>query len=574
MKRYWNANINNFFNKLLKLDKNTILSLEEVCFNKNNLKLKIFHKYKFILENIYIKPSKEKNINFIYNGNSYELIQITKFINKKYKTKKYNVFLLLILKNLINTPLKSSNHFNQLINWNKNYPFLSFLLWNIHEWISNNTYKEIMWFNFLEDYLAKRNERDSIDIRASVCSIKHAEEECTHCNIMWFLSWDTNDFYNLWNNFKIDYSFYKTKIKYRYDVYSTFINEHETIVWWSTWKVEEILNHINEKNYDYIHINLCCLPTIIWDDLKSIVKRYKKHFSIPIIFTDQSVLDPYKILKWLLNNLDIKWKEIKKDTCMLIWFPHNKWLYELKSILKRFWVNVIDILLPIIDINTLNKIKNVEKLVIIDTWRWKDAIKLFENLDKESFRVISPFGFFESIDFLKSILKKFKKDSLLESFLKKKINKFIKLKENNNFSLWFILLPSNLKSFLGKFRWLRILNILLDMWFKINIFYYIDNKSNYINELQQLFQRNIWNNLWTIIFSNKKIDLEDFIKKENIDIYYSEISNDNRILKYGKTIFSTNIFEPGIEWAFRSFEKLLKLWKLSRNIKNNFFKYE
>jgi len=39
-----------------------------------------------------------------------------------------------------------------------------------------------MKFNFLEDYLSRRNERDSVDIQASICSLEHAEAECTYCN--------------------------------------------------------------------------------------------------------------------------------------------------------------------------------------------------------------------------------------------------------------------------------------------------------------------------------------------------------------------------------------------------------
>jgi len=57
--------------------------------------------------------------------------------------------------------------------------------------------------------------------------------------------------------------------------------------------------------------------------LKSIVKRYEKKIPIPIIHTDKTSINPYKILRELLEKLK-KTKEVEKNTCAFVGFPHQK----------------------------------------------------------------------------------------------------------------------------------------------------------------------------------------------------------------------------------------------------------
>jgi len=570
MKKYWNNKINDFFLKLLKLDRNALFFFEWVFFDGKNIELRCFHKYSFSSHSIYLISNDKKNAIFSYNWNSEELTAIVDRVNKKQEKKSFNSLYLVVLKNLTDKENIWLNYFTSLFIWKNNYSELSFLLWNIHVWFSNKSYNNLMAFNFLEDYLSRRNERDWVEIKASICSIEHSEAECTYCNAQWLLSWKINYFYNLGNNFKIDNSYFKPRKKYFKDHYTTFINQNETIVWWATDKIEEILENVDYKKYDYIHINLCCLPTIIWDDLKSIIKRFEDKIPIPIIHTDQTAFNPYKILKRLLeqNKVDIK-KE--KDTCYFVWFPHQRWLFELKDILSTFWIDVKWVILPIIEIESLKELELAEKIVLIDTWRSEEAIKVFEETNKNTFRTVSPFWFNNSILFIKQILKKFNKDISDNEIFKAKINEFNNLAKNNNYEIWFMLLPNNLKDFLWNFRWLKIIDILSEMWFKLNIFYYMDENSLYKQDIIKLLEKKInKKNMWELILSTNKSDLDDFIINKNIDLYYSEIKDDSRILKYKKQVFSTSILEVWLDGAIRWLNKLLKLAKISRTINSDF----
>jgi len=570
MIKYWNSKINEFFIKLMNLNKSTLFIFDWVVLNWGNVEIKIFDKYTFLEEIIYLQPDDNKKINFVYNWVSSEIIKIVKKINLKYIDKNFNNLYLIILKNLNNMKLVNWNYLTMLLVWKNKYPELSFLLWNIHEWISNSRYNELMKFNYLEDYLSRRNERDGVDIQASICSLEHAEAECTYCNAQSLLKWNVNLFYDLWNNFQIDYSYYKPRKEYHYESYTTYLNQNETIVWWATDKIEEMFENIDYKKFDYIHVNLCCLPTIIWDDLSSIIKRYQKTIPIPIIYTNQTSINPYKILRELLEKIEVD-TEKEVNTCSFIWFPHQKGLYELKDILDEYWVKVKDVLLPIIEIDWLKDLGTVEKLVLIDTWRNEDAIKIFEDSHSNTFRTISPYGFSNSIKFIEQILNEFSIEIKWNNKILDKINLFNELKNSNNYEIGFILLPNHLKTFIWNFRWVKIIDILSEMWFKINIFYYIDKNSSFNKDIKNIFEKNIKvKNRWKIIFSTEESDLDNFIWDDKIELFYSEVKNDNRILKNKKQIFSTAIFEVWLDWITRSLEKLLKLWKLSRNITNNF----
>ena len=52
--------------------------------------------------------------------------------------------------------------------------------------------------------------------------------------------------------------------------------------------------------------------------------------------------------------------------------------------------------------------------------------------------------------------------------------------------------------------------------------------------------------------------MDKFFSKKDIQLFYSEISNDKRILSKNKATFSVRDFEYWLEWFFRSFRKLLK----------------
>jgi hypothetical protein len=109
------------------------------------------------------------------------------------------------------------------------------------------------------------------------------------------------------------------------------------------------------------------------------------------------------------------------------------------------------------------------------------------------------------------------------------------------------------------------------MWFKLNIFYYMDENSLYKQDIIKLLEKKInKKNMWELILSTNKSDLDDFIINKNIDLYYSEIKDDSRILKYKKQVFSTSILEVWLDGAIRWLNKLLKLAKISRTINSDF----
>lgn len=97
------------------------------------------------------------------------------------------------------------------------------------------------------------------------------------------------------------------------------------------------------------------------------------------------------------------------------------------------------------------------------------------------------------------------------------------------------------------------------MWFHLKFFIYPTKEiyKKYIDEFNSKNDLDYKNN-FNIIVSNKKEDLDNFISNKKIQLYYSEIANDNRILSKNKEQFSIWDLEYGIEWFYRSFDLLIK----------------
>jgi len=106
--------------------------------------------------------------------------------------------------------------------------------------------------------------------------------------------------------------------------------------------------------------------------------------------------------------------------------------------------------------------------------------------------------------------------------------------------------------------------MLTDMWFKINFFVYLNwNSQTLINNFINIFPE------INIDFWDDLNQLEKFYEN-NIDLVYSEISNDKRIIDKNKIQITPKDFEYWLEGFFNTHNLLAKkLIKL--NYINNYF---
>lgn len=513
------------------------------------------YKYVYLYNELFI--SIYENWNFVLFGISYKS---NKLLINQYswgETRMWKI-LLVICKKFENNLLKLLGELNKNL----------FNIWEESEFINIFDRNELnfediknkLTFNFSDDYAYRRKIQNDFNFEdKSILDIYHSDFECSKCH------WPIDSFTSFPNFHDVcDEKYFQNKYSNKKSDYlMTNVSDYESItIWWNE-KINEILS--NKKlldNYDTISINKTCISVIMWDDIMSIYK-YNNVDPKKIFYTNQNTDSPYRTVINYLKNINIKkWK--KNDEIIFFGLNKNKNTYELIQFLKsNFGLEVWNALLPNIDIKDLEQINNY-KLAIFFSWKESKAQNIFKLYPVENIETIVPYSLTKIQKLYENILIKYElKDEIknleeiINSLYKKNELLFNKAK---SFEVGLIISDFQVKYFLNdNFRWVPLIGLLNDMWFKLN-FFILNTNEIYKDVLDEFNNKNDLdsiNNFNTII-SKDKTDLDKFIKDKKIQLYYSEINKDKRILKENKEQFSIWDLEYWIKWFYRTFHLLVK----------------
>ncbi len=442
-----------------------------------------------------------------------------------------------------------------------------FNLWEESEFINIFDKKELnyenieekLYFSFLDDYSYRRRSEMSFNIEEkSIIDIYHSDFECSKC------AWPREAFTNFidYHNHEVclEKSFRASENNTKKINLYTNITDYESItIWWNA-KIDEILQNIELINeYDIISINKTCISVIMWDDIESILK-HNNISKEKTIYTDQNTDSWYRVIINYLKTLDIL-KVSKNNELVFFWLNKNKNTFELiKFLQNNFWLQVWNVLLPNINKKDLENILRY-KLAVFFIGRETKTQNIFKLYPIDNLEINVPYGISKTYELYESILlnywleeEKLKLKNIFNELREKNIELFNKSKKYN---IWFIIHDFHIKQFSqDNFRGCSIISMLNDMGFHLNFFIYLaSDKSK--EDIIEFNAKNDLYNFYTII-SNKKADLDKFINDENIQIYYSEISSDSRIISKNKWQFSVWDLEYWIDWFYRSLELLIK----------------
>ncbi len=534
--------INNFIEKLLSL--NFPDSIYKYTFLYNELLISIFINNTFVLFWVNYKVNSIL-INY-YSWN---------------KTIYWKKLMLLLLKyeELFYKILKNWN--KQLSNLREESDFINIFDKNEYNLFDIDLR---LSYTFLDDYAWRRQIQEEFYFDEKVLSIYHSDFECSKCY------WPIKSFNTFTNHQKLIEESIEDEDNGS-DFLYTNINDYESItVWWND-KISEIISDKKLlNNYDIVKLDKTCISVIMWDDLTSIIK-YNKLNKNKMIYMDQNIDSPYRAVINYLKNIFIN--ETKKNN-ETIFFGLNKEknTFEIIEFLYvNFWIKVWSILLPHINVNDLENILNY-KLAVFFTWREVKAQSVFKLYPIDNIELTIPYGLTNMYNFYKNVLRKYWKDneiSIVQDYINNLKSTNISLFEKSKW-LWigFVIFDFHIKYFLeDNFRGVPILSLLEDMWFNINFFIF-KNSNKYALDIEKF--RNMWFN---ILFSQDKKKLDNFISSENTQLFYSEISNDLRILSKHKQQFSIWDLEYWIEGFFRTFKLLINKCEKVKYIEKNFVYY-
>ncbi|MDD4530872.1 MAG: nitrogenase component 1, partial [Candidatus Gracilibacteria bacterium] len=329
-----------------------------------------------------------------------------------------------------------------------------------------------------------------------------------------------------------------------------------------------------KNNISSIDIYFGCMPIMIGDNSKVIIDENKKDFDMPLIYVDQTPDYSFKKLENILQNLDSKNGKKDKNLCTILGYPLSKSLLELENLLKKLEIK-LNYTFPLVEIDKLKKISESNLTIFVDAGRNEKINELFDNLPLDIKKEKLPYGINNSINFLRNLVANFnldaKKTKLLEKYIEKSKKEFVKRKQElAKINLGFVLISNHLNEFLGNFRGVELIDFIKEVGFGgVHIFYYLDKNSEHKKEIEQKIKKDFggYKNL-NITFGDTKKDLDAFLDKKEVALYYSEIFNDKRVLDKGKMQFSLDCFEPSLDGFLRTIDNLIKLSKISEKLRN------
>ncbi len=344
--------------------------------------------------------------------------------------------------------------------------------------------------------------------------------------------------------------------------------DRETIEGGTT-NLKQVIQHVLEtdKGTNNIMINSCCSPVIIGDDVHSLADHLSTELGCNIFSSDVSREDfsaGYK--KSIEKKIGAfkKRKDALKENVNLVGFPKES-LGELQMLLKLSGINVHQTILPEISDKDFDNYLEAEVQVLFPHAGYAEIYRdIFQKIPISTIKPPAPYGFDRTIRWLETILiqQEATFNEELSNYLKrsKKIYNDIK-KQSEGIGIGFILSDIDIEKFSFPekfFKGIPILSFLEDMGFMIHVAIYTQ-KKNYLS-YKTMIRREFNNKGHSISFIETLDELENFIKRDEIDMIYSDFKYDCRISRVGKNRISISAaYEMGIAGAIRTLKRLLKV---------------
>jgi len=425
-------------------------------------------------------------------------------------------------------------------------------------------------FRYIAHEWVFRNLDQSISLNLPEASIHHSERECQG------ISPNNKErgyhFFNFpggYYNHTFDKYYYLTQEEK--DLYilgknmwhgmwfSSDLDENDVVMWEGTNKLIEILKEVEENaktgNIKLVSFNCCCVPRIIWDDIHSVLKKKYIH--------------------------DIDIDAIKKTphSISLFWFHENifqKWLWD---ILLNAGIKINTSFIPSIDVRILPLMYKSELFVFSPNNFQKEVFEdPFQEIGTKCIMPKYPYGFGNSQAWLKSIFDEFQKelDSKIIEEKKAIFDRKVEQIKSSWYTLWIVCMwKQDVKKLFNPdyMSNIDIVEFVLEMWFELELFVY-DNFDWFVNnsddsysisdwdhdEINRIIQKRFPNNthLHTHFFWELD-ELATITVEKNIDLMYSDIYFDNRIVKWWMNQFNLKHFHVWFDGAIETINGFISL---------------
>lgn len=378
---------------------------------------------------------------------------------------------------------------------------------------------------------------------------------------------------------------------------STDLNEDDIVMWKWTDKLSKAIDYViknsEKNNIKVISFNCCCVPRIVWDDIYSVLQKAKDKTKIPFVFRWQLEKTPYEQKILLLEsyiekiNKNNLWKN--PNSISLFWYHENEYQKELGDILLNLWIKINTSFIPSIDVRLLPLMYQSELFVFSPNNFQKEVFEYpFQSIWTKYISPKYPYSLSYTNEWINSIMKEFNLkfiDNNHINSLKESYNNYVNYVKDKNFTVWIVLIwKKEVEKFLNPdyMNNVDVVNFLEEMWFKIKFFIYDNFKWKSINN-DDSYKISDWNhddilkiiksktNNADISFFSDNASFEKLITDNTLNLIYSDIYFDDRIINLWLNQFSLKNFYVWYSWAIDTIKWLIKLCEMT--FYKNYFKY-
>lgn len=499
---------------------------------------------------------------------------------------------------ILTRDLKAKKEYYQLF-WKAERPPFSI----IQDW-----WHDLHKFRFLAYEWVMRNVDQSISLNLPEASIHHSERECQWVSPnnkdtwyhffnfpWWFYDHNFDKYYyldeeeknnyitgnNLWNGMWV----------------STDLNEEDVIMWNGTDKLSRVIDYVVENaeknNIKVISFNCCCVPRIVWDDIYSVLKNARDKIEIPFIFQWQLEKTPYEqkilLLEKYTENIDTDDLEKKHNSISLFWYHENEYQKELGDMLSSAWIKINTSFIPSIDIRLLPLMYKSELFVFSPNNFQKEIFEHpFQSMWTRHIAPRYPYSMQYTDEWIDSILKELNvnvKENTSVIASKNIYNDHVSYVKNKKFTIWIVLIwKKEVERFLNPdcMNNIDIIYFLEEMGFRIKFFIYDNFKWHSTNrdegyeisdgnhnDVLQIVQSK--SNEIDVSFFSDNVSFEWLLADKELNLIYSDLYFDDRIINLGLNQFSLKNFYVWYSWAIHTIKGLIRLCEIT--FYKNYYKY-
>lgn len=338
-------------------------------------------------------------------------------------------------------------------------------------------------------------------------------------------------------------------------------------------KLDRLLDGIAERENkpDMVIVRATCVPIVIGDDMEGSVERFKGKSDVPIVFLDNianQFATPFReTFAKLRDDPGFQNPEKRPGSVNLVGFPRVAEMAPLLSFLEdELGIAINCRVVPEVDLKAMKRFKAADLSVMFDTELYARTYQdVFEGIDLRSIRPPAPYGVAGTRRWLGEIAAAVGRESGFEAAWDGRYSRVAERweslkREAGGYRLGYVVDGERIRMLTDprKATGIPMVAMLKEMGFAVDFLVFVGDKPRpeAHKALESASERH------RVTTFRTPAELESLLKASDAQAFYSEVFFDRRLTRCGKSQFSVQMFQMGLEGAVATLDRLLSVCRM------------